>query len=89
MLSLPHLHLTFLIHPTHVSLSLSHTHHEAVLVCAQDLEHCLTGCPEVALNAADLHGLDHHARQAERHLGVWMWVWGGGGRGEEVMWDKG
>lgn len=47
-------------------------------MCAQDLEHCLTGCPEVALNAADLHGLDHHARQAERHLGVWMWVWGGG-----------
>jgi hypothetical protein len=37
-------------------------------VCAQDLEHRLTGCPEVALYATDLHGLDHHARETEGNL---------------------
>jgi hypothetical protein len=41
-------------------------------VCPQHPEHSLTGGPEVALNATDLHGFDHHARKAERNLtGGW------------------
>ena len=64
-LSPPFLHpcLTAFLHAPPPS-----SHHEAVLVCAQDLQHRLTGSPEVALYATDLHGLDHHARETEGNL---------------------
>mmetsp|Transcript_13522 Transcript_13522/g.28909 ORF Transcript_13522/g.28909 Transcript_13522/m.28909 type:complete len:454 (-) Transcript_13522:2570-3931(-) len=50
-----------------VHKGLKHGSH-ALLVLAQHTHHVLAGGAEVALYAAHLHGLDHHAGQAERDL---------------------